>query len=121
MSDNNNTANNKFFSIGKNMMNSMKDNKSIFTPHFFKLMNENSSSNKKSVFGKFSNILGMGKKYFNSEWSFAQFKVNSPKSICTFEPDNSIIVVSNDGKYYHVTFDPKAGGECTKVQEQNIF
>ncbi len=28
ISDNNNTANNKFFSTGKNMMNSMKDNKS---------------------------------------------------------------------------------------------
>ena len=83
--------------------------------------NENSASNKKSVFGKFSNILGMGKKYFNSEWSFAQFKVNSPKSICTFGPDNSIIVVSNDGKYYHATFDPKEGGECKKVQEHNIF
>ena len=27
ISDNNNTANNKFFSTGKNMMNSMKDNK----------------------------------------------------------------------------------------------
>ena len=63
----------------------------------------------------------MGKKYFNSEWSFAQFHLNSPKSICTFGPDNSIIVVSNDGKYYQATFDPKTGGECTKIQEKNIF
>ena len=82
--------------------------------------NENAVSNKKSVFGKFSNFFGMGKKYFNSEWSFAQFKVNT-KSICTFGPDNSIIVVSNDGKYYQANFDPKVGGECTKIQEQNIF
>ena len=82
---------------------------------------ENSASNKKSMFGNFANFIGMGKKYFNSEWSFAQFKVNSPKSICTFGPDNSIIVVSNDGKYYQATFDPKVGGECTKVQEKNIF
>ncbi len=42
ISDNNNTANNKFFSTGKNMINSTKDNKSIFAPHFFKLMNSNS-------------------------------------------------------------------------------
>ena len=83
--------------------------------------NENTASNKKSVFGNFANFFNMGKKYFNSEWSFAQFKVNSPKSICTFGPDNSIIVVSNDGKYYQATFDPKVGGECTKVQEKNIF
>ena len=28
---------------------------------------------------------------------------------------------SNDGKYYQATFNPKTGGECTKVQEKNIF
>ena len=66
-------------------------------------------------------FFGIGKKYFNSEWSFAQFKVNSTKSICTFGPDNSIIVISNDGKYYHASFDPKVGGECKKIQEMNIF
>jgi WD40 repeat protein len=82
---------------------------------------ENSVSNKKSMFGNFANYFGFGKKYFNSEWSFAQFKVNSTKSICTFGPDNSIIVVSNEGKYYQATFDPKVGGECKKIQEKNIF
>ena len=82
---------------------------------------ENAVSNKKSMFGNFANYFGFGKKYFNSEWSFAQFKVNSTKSICTFGPDNSIIVVSNEGKYYQATFDPKVGGECKKIQEKNIF
>ena len=75
----------------------------------------------KKSFGNFANFFETGKKYFNSERSFAQFKVNNPKSICTFGPENSIIVVSNDGKYYQATFDPKTGGECTKIQEQNIF
>ena len=82
---------------------------------------EINASNKKSVFGKVSNFFGMGKKYFNSEWSFAQFKVNSHKSICTFGPENSIIIITSDGKYYQVSFDPKTGGECKKIQEQNIF
>ncbi len=82
---------------------------------------ENAVSNKKSMFGNFANYFGFGKKYFNSEWSFAQFKVNSTKSICTFGPDNSIIVVSNEGKYYQATFDPKVGGECKKIQEKSIF
>jgi WD40 repeat protein len=81
----------------------------------------NAASNKKNMFGNFANFFGIGKKYFNSEWSFAQFKVNSTKSICTFGPDNSIIVISNDGKYYHASFDPKVGGECKKIQEMNIF
>ena len=84
-------------------------------------LNEINVSNKKSVFGKVSNFFGMGKKYFNSEWSFAQFKVTSHKSICTFGPENSIFVVTNEGKYYQATFDPKTGGECKKIQEQNIL
>ena len=82
---------------------------------------EINASNKKSVFGKVSNFFGMGKKYFNSEWSFAQFKVNSHKSICSFGPENSVIIITDDGKYYQVTFDPKTGGDCKKIQEQNIF
>ena len=83
--------------------------------------NEEIASNKKSMFGNLANIFGMGKKYFNSEWSFAQFKVNSTKSICTFSSENTIIVVSNDGKYYHASFNPKLGGECKLIQENSIF
>ena len=84
--------------------------------------NENNlASNKKSMFGNLANFFGMGKNYFNSEWSFAQFKINSTKSICTFGQDNTIIVVSNEGKYYKASFDPKTGGECKKLEEKNIF
>ena len=84
--------------------------------------NENNlASNKKSMFGNLANFFGMGKNYFNSEWSFAQFKINSTKSICTFGQDNTIIVVSNEGKYYRASFDPKAGGECKKLEEYSIF
>ena len=83
--------------------------------------NEEIASNKKSMFGNLANIFGMGKKYFNSEWSFAQFKVNSTKSICTFSSENTIIVVSNDGKYYLASFNPKLGGECKLIQENSIF
>ena len=78
-------------------------------------------SNKKNMFGNFANFFGIGKKYFNSEWSFAQFKVNGTKTICTFGPDNTIIIVSNDGKYYQASYDPNKGGECKKIQEHNIF
>ena len=78
-------------------------------------------SNKKNMLGNFANFFGIGKKYFNSEWSFAQFKVNGNKTICTFGPDNTIIVISNDGKYYQASYDPNKGGECKKIQEHNIF
>jgi len=28
--------------------------------------------------------------------------------------------VSSDGKYYQASFDPKNGGECTKLYEYNL-
>ncbi|MCQ2821272.1 MAG: hypothetical protein MJ252_28770 [archaeon] len=97
------------------------------TIHIFTLNLPNQSEtgeepkNQQSVFGKLSSYLGMPKNYLNSEWSFAQFRINDIKSICTFGPDNSLIVVSSEGNYYQATFDPKTGGECTLVVQKNIF
>lgn len=53
-------------------------------------------------------------KYFASEWSFAQFRINDSKPICSFLPEsNKLIVVTEDCKYYEISFDIKIGGECT--------
>jgi hypothetical protein len=46
--------------------------------------------NQKSIFGKVSKFLFLPN-FFNSEWSFAQFKINESKSICSFGPNNVII------------------------------
>jgi len=46
--------------------------------------------NQKSIFGKVSKYLFLPN-FFNSEWSFAQFKINESKSICAFGPNNTII------------------------------
>ena len=67
-----------------------------------------------------SNFLNVGKRYFNSEWSFSKFKINSLKSIAIFGPDNSIFVSTYDGKYYQASFDPSIGGECIKIQEEKF-
>ncbi|MCQ2818257.1 MAG: hypothetical protein MJ252_13400 [archaeon] len=83
--------------------------------------NPEEPKNHKSVFGKLTSFFGFEKNYFNSEWSYAQFRINDLKSICAFGPDNSLIVVSSEGNYYQATFDPKIGGECMKTQEKNIF
>ena len=77
-------------------------------------------NNKKSIFEGMSNFLGVGKRYFGSEWSFSKFKINSNKSIAIFGPDNSIIVVTYDGKYYQASFDPINGGECLKIQDEKF-
>lgn len=91
------------------------------TVHIFFINSEESGVNRQSVFGGVANFFGVGKHYFNSEWSFAKFKINSPKSICCFGPENTIIVVTYDGKYYQASFDSSTGGECVKIQEKDII
>ncbi|GIL72311.1 hypothetical protein Vretimale_3989 [Volvox reticuliferus] len=64
-------------------------------------------------------------KYFNSEWSFAQFRIHDepvasagaqPPSIVGFgaEP-NTVLVVTAGGSFYRVVFDPVKGGQCTQL------
>lgn len=78
---------------------------------------ESVPKNQKSFLGKITKFLKFPKGYWDSEWSFAQFRIPDLKSICTFGQDNTIFVISADGKYYQATFDPRSGGECTKIKE----
>ena len=95
------------------------------TVHIFHIKSERgdggSGKNQKSMFGKITGFFNIKNEYLDSEWSFAQFKIPNIKSICAFGPDDSIIVISSDGKYYQAKFDPKAVGECQKLQEKEIF
>jgi len=75
--------------------------------------------NQRSFLSVFKKILPLPK-YFNSEWSFSQFRIPDLKSICSFGPNNKIIAVSADGVYYQGSFDEKKGGECAKVSEQKL-
>jgi WD repeat-containing protein 45 len=55
--------------------------------------------------------------YFQSEWSFAQFRVPDYRSICVFcasEP-YTIAVFCADGSYYKAKWEPLLGGEMVKV------
>lgn len=64
-------------------------------------------------------------KYFNSEWSFAQFRIHDepatstghpPPSIVGFgaEP-NTVLAVTAGGSFYKLAFDPVKGGACTQL------
>jgi WD40 repeat protein len=58
-------------------------------------------------------LKGVLPKYFSSEWSFAQFRVADARTIVAFGHDkNTVIIVSAEGSFYRVTFDPEKGGEC---------
>lgn len=60
-------------------------------------------------------------KYFDSEWSFAKFRVTDSRTICTFDKDENLVVVSADGTYYRASLDSSHGGECKTLQEKNIL
>jgi hypothetical protein len=52
--------------------------------------------------------------YFDSEWSFAQYRITDTKeSKIAFHPDsNSIVILTMEGNFYHISFDPNNGGDC---------
>lgn len=56
-------------------------------------------------------------KYFDGEWSYAQFRIQDSKALCAFTEDaKTLIVVTTDGHYYLAEI-PAKGGDC-KIREQ---
>ena len=59
-------------------------------------------------------------KYFNSQWSFAQYRITDEepgKSIVGFtttEP-HTLVVITQAGRYHKVCFDPVKGGPCRQL------
>ena len=68
----------------------------------------------------FSFMKGVLPSYFDSEWSFAQFRIVDSHAICAIK-DNKVIAISNDGNYYLAEFDTKLGGECKKLQQRGLI
>jgi hypothetical protein len=56
---------------------------------------------------------GMLPSYFDSEWSFAQFRLVDTRAVCAIK-ESKIITISDDGNYYLAEID-KNGGECKKI------
>ena len=63
----------------------------------------------------------MGGEYFNSERSFAQVRITDQRSICCFGKDNTIIIVSTEGKYYKAQIDVVNGGDCKIIEEEKLY
>ncbi|CAG9332883.1 WDR45B_3 [Blepharisma stoltei] len=58
-------------------------------------------------------------KYFDSEWSFAQFRVKNVRTLCAFiKEGNKIVCINDEGSYYLVSFNEEEGGDCV-VDEQH--
>ena len=70
--------------------------------------------NTKSALSYFGSLVPS---YFQSEWSFAQFRTNESHTLVAFGPTpNTIIIVGADGSFWKASYE--GGGECV---EQNYY
>ena len=58
--------------------------------------------------------------FSQNEKSFAQIRINSNKSICSFQKNNIIVVISYDGMYYQAQLDTKNGGNCKIIFQDSL-
>ena len=58
-------------------------------------------------------------KYFESQWSYAKFKIKEKKPICCFAKDSStLIIITTTGDYYAVNYIKR--GKCKVIQKENL-
>ena len=77
--------------------------------------------NQKSLLAKIGGFLNINSHYVEQDRSFARFKLQEEKSLLGFGIDNTFYVITLDGKYYKVTYNPREGGECQKIGEKNFM
>ena len=63
----------------------------------------------------------LGGDFFKSEWSFAKVRITDPRSICCFGSDNSIIIITGEGRYYKAIINLETGGDCDIVKEESLL
>ncbi|CAG9331261.1 WDR45B_2 [Blepharisma stoltei] len=75
--------------------------------------------NPRSTFSFLKYVL---KGYFESERSFAVFRVRDAKTICAFGAvKNTLVVLNADGCYYLASFNPDEGGECQLINSEQVI
>ncbi|KAK9945626.1 hypothetical protein M0R45_011131 [Rubus argutus] len=68
-------------------------------------------------------IRGVLPKYFNSEWSVAQFRLleGSQYLVAFGHQKNTVVILGMDGSFYRCQFDPVNGGEMTQLEYHNFL
>ena len=82
---------------------------------------ENEPKNSKSFLGKIGGFFKINTEYMEQERNFARFRITEENSLVGFGSDNTITVITMDGKYYKAAYDPRNGGECQKIDEKNFL
>ena len=103
---------NKYFKDNKKENEKEKEKDEFYKKKY----NDEEPKNPKSILGTLGKLFKFKDWYFNSEWSFAQYRINDIYSICHFGTNKTIIVITNNGKYYQAMFDPSLGGECIPIK-----
>ncbi|GAA0159789.1 scaffold/adaptor protein [Lithospermum erythrorhizon] len=82
-----------------------------------------SSSEPSSPTSHLSFIKGVLPKYFSSEWSVAQFRLQEGMQyIVAFgHQKNTVVILGMDGSFYRCKFDPAVGGEMTQIESHNFL
>eukprot|EP01017_Pseudomicrothorax_dubius_P029153 TRINITY_DN3513_c0_g2_i1.p1 TRINITY_DN3513_c0_g2~~TRINITY_DN3513_c0_g2_i1.p1 ORF type:complete len:284 (-),score=53.78 TRINITY_DN3513_c0_g2_i1:188-1039(-) len=90
------------------------------TLHIFNVSNSGEAVNTRSKLS----FMKVVSNYFDSEWSFAQYRIKEKtyESRAIFLNGGNFLSLANKkGKYYMIKFDPLAGGECFTECEQDLF
>lgn len=68
-------------------------------------------------------IKGVLPRYFNSEWSVAQFRLlEGNQYIVAFgHQKNTVVILGMDGSFYRCKFDPVKGGEMIQLEYNNFL
>ncbi|CAM8894397.1 unnamed protein product [Rhodiola kirilowii] len=102
------------------------------TVHVFNLNSDSGSPRKgrsdqrssvTSPSASLSFIKGVLPKYFNSEWSVAQFHLveGMQYKIAFGHRKNTVIILGMDGSFYRCEFDPVNGGEMIQLEYHNFL
>ncbi|KAG1371237.1 putative Autophagy-related protein 18a [Cocos nucifera] len=79
--------------------------------------------NPPAITSSLSFIKGVLPKYFNSEWSVAQFRLHEGLQyhVAFGHQKNTIVILGMDGSFYRCQFDPVNGGEMTQLECYNFL
>lgn len=68
-------------------------------------------------------IKGVLPKYFNSEWSVAQFRLQegSQYIVAFGHEKDTVVILGMDGSFYRCKFNPESGGEMTQLEHHNFL
>ncbi|KAF5945968.1 hypothetical protein HYC85_016196 [Camellia sinensis] len=76
-----------------------------------------------SAVSSLSFIKGVLPKYFSSEWSVAQFRLQegSQYVVAFGHEKDTVVIVGMDGSFYRCQFNPVAGGEMTQLEYHDFL